>query len=167
MNHPPAVRPRRVSSNLPTVGVALVVAAVAVLAGGAVHLHEWVTSYRHIPTFIPGSAVVRIGFPLNAAASLLGAAAIAVCAFRKSKFTPWVIVGAVLFQVTSLASLILSRTSGVFGWRETGWTAGANTTRLVEIAALTALAVAGAALAASNERLSPNRLRTAQLRTTV
>ena len=152
MNHPPSASSRH-ANVLPTVGAALVAAAVAVLAGGAVHFHEWLTSYRRVPAIIPGSALVRIGFPLNAAASLIAAAAIAVCAFRKSKFTPWVIGGAVLFQVASLASLILSRTGNVFGWSEMGWTPGANTTRLVEIAALTALAVAAVALTLARQGL--------------
>lgn len=132
----------------PVIGVVLVVSAVAVLAGGGVHLHDWLVTYRHLPSSFPGSAVVRVGFPLNVAASLAVAGAVAFCAFRPFRFTPLVIAGAFVFQLSSLASLVLSRTGSVFGWSEPAWTSSANRTRIAEIVALLALAAAGSALVA-------------------
>lgn len=132
----------------PAIGVVMIVSAVAVLAGGGVHLHDWLVTYRHLPASFPGSAVVRVGFPLNVVASLIAAGAVAVCAFRPFRFTPLVIAGAFVFQLSSLASLVLTRTGSLFGWSEPAWTSSANRTRIVEIVALLTLAAAGCALAA-------------------
>ena len=44
----------------------IVVAAVFVAAEG-IHLREWLDTYRHVPASVPGAAVVRVGFPVNAA----------------------------------------------------------------------------------------------------
>jgi hypothetical protein len=146
---PPTATARSLAAPIsPPIGIALIVSAVAVLAGGAIHAHEWLVLYRHVPALIPGSAVVRVGFPLNAAMSLVVGGAIVITTFRARRLAPAVIVGALVFQATSLASLILSRTGSVFGWTEMFWTPAANRTRIVEIAALLALSAAGAALAA-------------------
>ena len=139
----------------PPIGIVLLVASVAVLAGGGVHLHDWLLTYRHLPASFPGSAVVRIGFPLNVIASLAVAGALAVCVFRPFRFTPFVIAGAFVFQLTSLASLVLSRTDSVFGWSEPAWTSSANRTRIVEVVALLALAAAGSALVAERSLTGP------------
>lgn len=132
----------------PTQRTVLVIAAVSLLAGGAIHLVDWLNTYRHLPAEFPGSVVVRVGFPLNAAASLLAAGAIAACMIHPiARNTSVVILAAVGFQVSSLALLIMTRTGTVFGWSEMAWTSGANRTRAAEIAALVALVVAGGLLA--------------------
>ena len=118
----------------------LAVAAMFVLAGGFVHLREWLEIYRDVPAQVPGSAVVRLGFPANVVASVLIAAALVVCAARRMRFAPQIVAAAVLFQASSLAALIATRTGSFLGWSETDWTLGANQTRAVEIGALVALA---------------------------
>ena len=139
-------RPRPVA---PT-ALLLATAATYVAAGGFVHLREWLETYRDVPAAAAGSAVVRIGFPLNAATSLVIAAALAFCAWRTSRFTPYVVAGAVVFQVGSLAALIATRTGSLFGWSEPIWTVGANQTVAVEIGAL--LSLAAVAVAAAVQR---------------
>lgn len=47
----------------------LLLSGVFVAAGGFVHLREWLVTYRHVPTSLPGAEVVRIGFVINAAVS--------------------------------------------------------------------------------------------------
>ena len=135
----------------------LAVAAMFVVAGGFVHLREWVEIYRDVPAQVPGSLVVRLGFPLNAAASVVIAAALAVCAARRMRFAPQVVAAAVLFQAASLAALIATRSGSLLGWSETGWTLGASQTRAVEIGALVALA-AVALLAWQDRRAVHRRL---------
>jgi hypothetical protein len=143
----------------------LAVAAMFVVAGGFVHLREWLEIYRDVPAQVPGSLVVRLGFPLNAAASAVIAAALAVCAARRVRFAPQVVVAAVLFQATSLAALIATRTGSLFGWMETGWTVGASQTRAVEIGALVALA-AVALLAWQDRQAGQRRVAAAAVRVT-
>ena len=118
----------------------LTVGAVLVAAGGVVHLREWLEIYRHVPAAAEGSVVVRVGFPINTAASLLVATALGVCAWRRSRFTPQVVVTAVLLQVGSLAALIASRTGSFLGWSEPSWTAGAKQAGAIEIGAVISLA---------------------------
>ena len=154
----PVAHPRPVPDSVPPpVAIALVIAAVAVLAGGAVHLHDWVVTYRHIPSTIPGWAVVRVGFAVNAAVSIVLASGLAACAYRVWRFTPVVMLAAFGFQAASLASLIISRTGSVFGWSEMLWTAAANRTRAVEVVALVALAFSGAFLSAQRWLVAPAR----------
>lgn len=118
----------------------LAAAAFFVAAGGYVHLREWVTTYRDVPSGIPGAAVVRIGFPVNAAISFLVAAALAVLVVRRSRLSPYVVGAALVLQVGSLAAVIVTRTGSLFGWTEASWTLAANQSRAVEIGALLALA---------------------------
>ncbi|MEY2397476.1 MAG: hypothetical protein QOJ00_650 [Actinomycetota bacterium] len=113
--------------------------ALFVAAGGYVHFREWFDTYRHLPSNLPGVAVVRVGFPLNAAASVVLVGALLFCALRRSKFSPWVVAAAIVFEVGSLLTLIATRVGNVFGWSEHIWTMGANQTRAVEIGALFAL----------------------------
>jgi len=129
----------------------VVAAAVFTLAGGFVHLREWLDGYRDVPASLPGSFVVRIGFPVNAAASVVLAAALTYCAVRASRLAPLVLAGAAVFQAGSLATLILTRTGSVLGWAEPVWTRGANQSRAVEIGALLAL-TAVASIAAMQRR---------------
>jgi hypothetical protein len=100
--------------------------------------------------------VVRLGFPLNAATSLIIAAALVFCALRKSPFAPYVVTGAVLFQMGSLGALIATRTGSLFGWSEPTWTLGANQTLAVEIGAL--LSLVAVVVAAAVQRLESSRV---------
>ena len=120
----------------------LLTAVVLVLAGGLVHLREWLQTYRDVPAAVPGAAVVRVGFPLNVAASLVIAAALVATMLGFARYTVIAIVSAIAFQAASLGTLILSRTGSVFGWREPVWTDAANQARAVEIGALIALVAA-------------------------
>lgn len=129
----------------------LAIAAMFIAAGGFIHLREWLDTYRHVPPDVAGAAVVRVGFPANAVTSLIVAAALAICAWRKSRFAPQVVLAAVVFQLGSLAALIATRTDSLFGWAEPTWTLGANQSRAVEIGALLSLA-AVAVIAAQQRR---------------
>ena len=136
-------RPRPV----PSTTLLLATAATYVAAGGFVHLREWLDTYRHVPAEAAGSAVVRVGFPLNTATSLIVAGALAFCAWKHSQFARYVVAGAVLFQAASLGALIATRTGSLFGWSEPAWTLGANQTLAVEVGAvlsLAAVAITGA-----------------------
>lgn len=115
-------------------------AALFVAAGGVVHVREWVDRYRHIPAAVPGSAVVRIGFPVNAAASFALAVALVVTLFVARRLATAVLACTAVFEGASLIALILSHTANLAGWMENGWTPGADATRAVELAALAALA---------------------------
>lgn len=132
-------------------------AAAFVTAGGFIHLREWLDIYRHVPEAAAGAAVVRVGFPVNAAVSVLVAAALAFCAWRRRRISPTVVALAAALQVASLGALITTRTSSLFGWAEASWTTGANQARAVEIGALLSLAAVGALAAA--ERRPPEHTR--------
>jgi hypothetical protein len=116
------------------------VSAMFVAAGGLIHFLEWLDIYRHVPSSAPGAAVVRVGFPINAAASLLVVVALVLAFRRASRLTLAVILGALAIQAASLAALITTRVGSLFGWAEPAWTSGAEQTRAVEIAAIVALA---------------------------
>lgn len=133
MNHVEAPLLRRPTTPL------VVAAAVFVGAGGFIHLREWLDTYRSVPDSIPGAAVVRVGFPINAGLSLLLALALVVTMSAFRRFAPLVVGATVVFEASSLGVLILSRTGSVAGWMERGWTNGANQTRAVEIGAIAAL----------------------------
>jgi len=122
-------------------------AAVFVAAGGFIHLREWLDTYRNVPSSVPGAAVVRVGFPINAGLSLLLAIALVITMAAYRRFAPLVVGAAVLFEAGSLITLILSRTGNVAGWMEPVWTDGANETRAVEIGAMAALAAVVALVA--------------------
>jgi hypothetical protein len=122
--------------NLPLVFAA----ASLVAAGGFIHLREWLDTYRHVPSSVPGSAVVRVGFPLSAGLSLLVAIALLITLVRRRWLAPFVVGAAIVFEASSLMTLMLSRTGDVFGWTEPVWTHGANQTRAVEIGAIAVLA---------------------------
>ena len=120
----------------------LIGAAAFTLAGGYVHLREWLDTYRDIPASVQGSALVRVGFPINAGASLLLAIALVLVAVRPVRRSALVVAAAVAFQAGSLATLIGTRVGTVVGWSEPIWTRGAEQTRAVEIGALVLLALA-------------------------
>jgi hypothetical protein len=108
-------------------------------AGGFIHLREWLDIYRLVPADVPGAAVVRVGFPVNTAASLVFAIALVLVFRRHSRLTQPVIFAALAVQAASLATLIATRIGSVFGWSESTWTPGAEQTRAVEAAAIVAL----------------------------
>ncbi|MDX6660916.1 MAG: hypothetical protein QOJ55_1738 [Solirubrobacteraceae bacterium] len=123
-----------------TTPITLVAAALTV-AGGAIHLREWLHTYRHVPSAVPGSFVVKVGFPINAVTSVVIAVALVYAGVWARHLLPFALAAAAGFEAASLASLILSRVGDVLGWRETAWTPGAEQTRAVEIGALVAIAL--------------------------
>ncbi len=134
----------------PTAPLALA-AAVFVLAGGWIHLTEWLDVYRDVPDGVPGAAVVRIGFPVNVAISVAAAGAL-LAGIRRPRLLVPAVVAAALFQAGSLAALFVSRTGSLLGWEEPIWTTAAEQTRAVEIGALVCLT-----LLAVTERLARTR----------
>lgn len=125
----------------------LVAAALFVAAGGYVHLREWLDTYRHVPAEASGSAVVRVGFPINAAVSALLTIALAYNAWRRTRYATHVIMAALAFQAVSLGVLVATRTGTFLGWSEPSWTTGADQTRAVQIGALVMLAAVPAVTA--------------------
>lgn len=122
----------------------LTLSAVLMAAGGALHVRDWLRTYRAVPWEVPGAWVVRVGFPVNAAISLLFAALI-ILAATGPRLRPYAIAGAIAFQAASLVALVLSRNGGVFGWTEPSWTMEARQIRTLEIATILALALAAVA----------------------
>lgn len=130
----------------------LVLAAAAfVAAGGYVHLREWLDGYRDVPADASGAFVVRVGFPLNAAMSLLVAAGLVATLFVARRFGPLVVAAAIALQTTSLAVRIGTRVGSVLGWTEPVWTRGADQARAVGLGAIVAL-LAAMAVGASAQR---------------
>ncbi|MDQ6927498.1 MAG: hypothetical protein M3159_02405 [Actinomycetota bacterium] len=119
----------------------ILIAALFVLAGGYVHLREWQDTYRALPAIVPGRDVVRIGFPINAAVSLVLALALLVTTVRFRRLAPLVLAGAMVFEAASLAAVVISRNASLFGWMESTWTLGANQSVALEIGALVNLAL--------------------------
>lgn len=115
------------------------VAGLLTLAGGVVHLREWLNVYRDLSADVPGSAVVRAGFPLNAAVSLVLASALVVTAIVARRLALPVRLATIVFMALSLVVLVLSRTVGVVGWMEEGWSPAAAQALAVEIAAVVVL----------------------------
>ena len=113
-----------------------------VLAGGYVHLREWLDVYRSVPASAPGSAIVRFGFPVNAAVSVVLAVVLVAAAVRLPRLVVPAVVATMAFQAVSLAFVIGSRIGTVFGWSEPVWTTAAAQTRAVEIGALLTLVAA-------------------------
>jgi hypothetical protein len=124
----------------------LLLSAVFVAAGGFVHLREWLDTYRHVPTSLPGAEVVRIGFVINAAVSAVLVLALVDAVFASRRVAALFVAATVLFEAASLATLIQTRRGSVLGWMETGWSRGATQSRAVEIGALVALSAAAALL---------------------
>ncbi len=120
----------------------LLAAALFVAAGGFVHLREWLDTYRHVPASAPGGAIVRVGFPVNAAVSVVVAVALVFCAVHRTRFAVRIVAAAILFQAGSLAVLIRTRTGSFLGWSEPVWTLGAEQSRAMEVGALFSLLAA-------------------------
>ncbi len=101
--------------------IAQLLAAVAVLAGGLLHLRDWNDEKKDLPSQIPGVWVVQEGFLLNVAASLVLAALLVATAFGALRAVRRFVIPAALgLQLVSIAALVLSRGSGIFGWQEKG-----------------------------------------------
>lgn len=123
----------------------LVAAAVFVLAGGWIHLREWLDTYKDIPAQVPGSFVVRLGFPVDAAVSLVAAAALVFIAVRvvSPRLALLITASTVAFQVSALVVLIATRYGSVFQWNEAEWTPGAQQSLAVELGAVIMLGLYG------------------------
>lgn len=149
------------SDNARAISLLAALGAMFTIAGGYVHLREWLDTYRHLPAAVPGAFVVRDGFIVNVGVSVLVSIALVATVVRQNKTTPFVIAGGFLFQAASLITLMASRTSNVFGWNEKGWTLGASQTRAVEIGALLVLGLALVLDTARRNRVSRAALRAA------
>ncbi|MGI8661889.1 MAG: hypothetical protein ACR2LQ_01590 [Acidimicrobiales bacterium] len=114
--------------------------AAFVAAGAYIHMNEWLDTYRHTPSDVPGSWVVRIGFLVDVAISVVAVAALLFTALRRARWATLVAVAVLGFQAGALATLILSRTGSVFQWMEPVWTDAAEQSRAVEIGALVSIA---------------------------
>lgn len=115
-------------------------AALFTLAGGYLHLQEWLDGYRNVPADAPGAYVVRIGFPVSAGTALALAVALVATLWVGRRLSPYVMGAAAVFNAVSLGILIATRTGSVLGWTEPVWTPGADQIRAVEVGALLALA---------------------------
>ena len=116
-----------------------ILAALLIAAGGVVHFLEWNDAYRHLPGDVAGAALVKIGLPVNAVLSLLVAVALVVTLFAVRRLFTATVVAAVVFQLGSLAALVVSREGSLFGWQEATWTGAAEQSKVLEIAALVCL----------------------------
>lgn len=130
----------------------LTLSALLISVGGALHFRDWARTYRAVPWEVPGAWVVRVGFPVNAASSILVAVGLVAAATRLRRFRGVTVATAIAFQGASLVALIVSRRGSVFGWTEPGWTTNTRQIAAVEIAALVALAAAGAECRRPNPR---------------
>lgn len=110
--------------------------ALYTLMGGYVHLTEWLDGYRAIPSSVPGAFVVKLGFPLQAATSVVLALVLVLAATKLPKLIVPALAGNLAFQLSSLGILIATRVGSVFGWAEPRWTAGADQARAAELGAI-------------------------------
>ncbi len=103
-------------------------AATLLLVGGFVHLQLWQDGYRAIPNIGPL-------FLVNVVASALIAAAVVL---RPSR---WIAVLGVGLALASVSALVMSRTVGLLGFTERGWTDDAFRTVAAEVGAIVAIAL--------------------------
>ncbi len=108
--------------------IARLAAATFVLAGGYIHFDLWRDGYR---------AIEYIGplFVANAVVSALLVVALLVRADMR------VAVAGVAFSAGSLVALVLSRTTGLLGFTERGWSDMAVQATTAEIGAIVAIAL--------------------------
>ena len=116
----------------------VVAAGVFLLAGGFVHAREWWDVYRDLPSSVPGSAVVRIGFPIHALLSVAVAGALGIASRRFAGLTA-AVVGALALQVGSLAALVATSEGTLLGWSEPGYSLAAQQALAVEAGAVVCL----------------------------
>ncbi len=109
-------------------GIARLAAATFVLAGGYIHFDLWRGGYR---------AIEYIGplFVANAVVSVLLVLALLLRPDVR------VAIAGVLISVGSLAALVLSRTTGLLGFTERGWSDMAVQATTAEIGAIVAIAL--------------------------
>lgn len=91
-------------------------AAVLVAAGGIWHAVLWQDRYRDLPSQIPGVSVVKVGFPINAVASIVIAVLLVLLVGRLI-----IILAALALQLGSIAALVDARTAVVLGWEDKVW----------------------------------------------
>ena len=99
------------------------IGAVLILVGGVVHLYLYQQGYQSIPKIGPL-------FLLNVAVALVIGVALAVRPLGAFA------VAGLVFSVGTLASFVLSRTTGILGFREMGWDPRASTAFVAEILTL-------------------------------
>jgi hypothetical protein len=102
-----------------------------------------------------GYDVVRLGFPVNAAVSLILALALVLTTRWRRGLTPLIVAGAIVFEAASSAALIISRNGTLFGWTERIWTLGANQSIALEAGALVNLLLVMAIAMVGRRRLRP------------
>ena len=108
--------------------IARLAAATFVLAGGYIHFDLWRDGYRAIDYVGPL-------FVANAVVSVLLVLALLLRPDVR------VAVAGIVFSVGSLAALVLSRTVGLLGFTERGWTDMAVQATTAEIGAIVAIAL--------------------------
>jgi len=111
--------------------------ALAVLAGGLLHVKIWNSDYRGsaLPSSFPGAWVVKDGFPAQAAVSVV----VVVLLLVVRRPIIWVL--ALLVELGSILALVLSRQASIFGWKEPVWNSNAKEVLVVEVVAVAALIV--------------------------
>jgi hypothetical protein len=143
-----------------------IMSAVPLITGGALHLRDWSRTYKAVPWEVPGAWVVRAGFPINGLISVVLAVLLVSSAAKQWSALRYVIAGAVAFQVSSIAALVLSRRGSFLGWTEPVWSVEARQILALEILTLVGLAALAISLytarnergAQSRPRLAPNTL---------
>ncbi len=115
--------------------------ALGVLYGGILHFQIWKSDYKDIPDgAVPGLWVVKKGFPINAAVSVVLAIALLLFAVgvivRLGKLA---VLGAAAVELGSIIALVLSRKASIFGWKETGWDGDAKKVLVTEIVSVVLL----------------------------
>ena len=108
--------------------IARLAAATFILAGGYIHFDLWRDGYR---------AITYIG-PLFVANAVVSAALVLALLVRPDAR---VALAGVAFSVGSLIALVLSRTTGLLGFTERGWSDMAVQATTAEIGAVVAIAL--------------------------
>lgn len=135
-----ATTPTGSASRFSPVTILALLAAAAVAAGGVLHFLLWDDRYREVPDdAVPGLWVVKQGFPVNGALSILLALVLVAFAFgfivRLGRLA---VLGAIALEVGSIVALLLSNGDGFFKWMEIGDSDSSRILRL-EIAAIVLL----------------------------
>jgi hypothetical protein len=131
----PTSAPAR-SGRFSAVTVVAVLAALGVGAGGLYHYGVWKDRYKGdlLPDDYPGAWVVKKGFPINAAVSILLALVILAFAFGAIQVLGrFAVLAALGVQAGSIVAIVLSRQASIFGWKETGWDTDAKKILVIEI----------------------------------
>lgn len=108
--------------------LARVLAALLVTLAGMVHLELWREGYRGIPYIGPLFLANVVASGVVAARLLLGGG------------RPTAVAG-MLISIGSLTGLALTRTVGLFGFMESGWTSAASRAVSAELGAVVSLAL--------------------------